>query len=1196
MASVTQTIPTLTGGLSQQPDELKIPGQVSVANNVLPDVTHGLLKRPGGQLVASISDNTTSALNSQTNGRWFSYYRDETESYIGQVSRSGDINMWRCSDGAAMTVNFTAGTIKHISIDVGGTGYSSAPTITISGGGGSNATATATVSGGAITAISITNAGTGYTSNPTVSISGGGGSNASLTAFTELQYYLSHTNDENIQTLTLNDYTFITNRTKTVAMSNTVETVRPPEAFVDLRTTAYARQYALNLYDTTNTTTETTATRISVDLIKSSNNYCHTDGSLRTRTERETDNTRCGTAAGDGRDAYAPNVGTRIFDIDDGVSLIDEALSGSHTYTIDVKAANGSSVNRGTNLYFRIRTVGQSVPFTTGSGNSQTTTYQARYTTTFDLLYGGAGWLQGDYFYVWMDDGYYKVTIEAISTTEVQGNLGLVRPNPTPFDTETTVTASAILGDIRNAILGTNYGGTNSSYQFRDDPTNDYQVKQIGNGIYVSRPTAQGTFNITSPTDDLLKVMSSEVKNVDDLPDQCKHGYVVKVANSEADEDDYYVKFFGNNNRDGDGVWEECAKPGRNIEFDKGTMPIQLVREANGTFTVSQATWENADVGDTLTNPNPSFVGKTVNQLVFFRNRLVFLSDENVIMSRPGEFFNFWSKTATTFTPQDVIDLSCSSEYPAIVYDGIQVNAGLLLFTKNQQFMLTTDSDILSPETAKLNAVASYNFNEKTNPVNLGTTVAFIDNANKYTRFFEMSNVLRQGEPDVVDQSKVISRLLDKDISLVSESRENSAVFFSKKDTDEIYCFRYFNSGDRRLLQAWCTWTLVGNIQYHCMLDDALFVITRSDNNKDQMLKYSLKLDDNGHSVTDTRDTTDTSDDYIYRVHLDHMSIIQNGVYNPTTLKTTISKPSGYESTKQLAVYDIDAGDQLGRYVSVNNTGASLVNVVGSNIEIDGNWSKAVETITITNAGSGYTVSPLISFSGGSGFTSATSTISAGKVTAINVSTSYNYSSNPTIVIGQVWQANSSYTLGTQVVNGGNLYTCTGSGTSAGSGGPTGTSTNEVNDNTVKWLYAGTAATATATIGNNTALLGYLYEMNVQIPTLYVTRAEGDKYRSDAKSSLIVHRIKFSFGPLGVYTINLKRVGKPDYTETKELALAGVVSASRLAIVNEVIETMPCYERNTNLTVNVKSEHPAPATLYSLAWEGDFTNRFYRRV
>jgi hypothetical protein len=47
MASVTQTIPTLWGGVSQQSDELKLPGQVNKALNVLPDVTQGLNKRPG---------------------------------------------------------------------------------------------------------------------------------------------------------------------------------------------------------------------------------------------------------------------------------------------------------------------------------------------------------------------------------------------------------------------------------------------------------------------------------------------------------------------------------------------------------------------------------------------------------------------------------------------------------------------------------------------------------------------------------------------------------------------------------------------------------------------------------------------------------------------------------------------------------------------------------------------------------------------------------------------------------------------------------------------------------------------------------------------------------------------------------------------------------------------------------------------
>ena len=62
MSSITQTIGSYTGGISQQPDELKIPGQVSDALNVLPDVTQGLLKRPGGKFVASLSDNGTAAL------------------------------------------------------------------------------------------------------------------------------------------------------------------------------------------------------------------------------------------------------------------------------------------------------------------------------------------------------------------------------------------------------------------------------------------------------------------------------------------------------------------------------------------------------------------------------------------------------------------------------------------------------------------------------------------------------------------------------------------------------------------------------------------------------------------------------------------------------------------------------------------------------------------------------------------------------------------------------------------------------------------------------------------------------------------------------------------------------------------------------------------------------------------------------
>jgi len=1049
MASVTQLVPTLTGGVSQQPDELKVPGQVNVANNVLPDVTHGLLKRPGGKLVASLSDGTN---NSTANGKWFHYYRDENEQYIGQVSRAGDINMWKCSDGSEMTVT------------------------------------------GATTAM--TN-------------------------------YLAHSNDEDIQTLTINDFTFLTNRTKTVAMANTIEPLRPPEIFIELKTIKYAAQYSLNLFDSTATTSISTATRISVDLVRSSNNYCTSNGHMDTHANRPNNSTRCDDDAGPGSDDLGPNVGTRIFEITSGATLVDnDAVGGTldasgdpssdtsysylaniygklfggtytqagttvtitsnghglstndevyfdflagagvdttkqvtvvdantFTFTADASATQSSAENVNyalnnvqgrSNLYFRITTTGQSTPVGSGSNVE----YRTRYNTTNDLLYGGEGWQQGDHFYVFMKDGYYKVTIDEVSTSQVQANLGLIRPNPTAFDTKTTVTAESILGSLRADILAT--GNFNS-------------VQQIGNGLYISRTSnvvngvEQNTFNASTPVSDLINVVAGEVLTVDDLPRQSKHGFVVKVANSANEEDDYYLKFFANNGLDGEGVWEECVRPGDKTNFDATTMPLQLVRTNATTFTLSQVAWEGAQVGNTDpdgTNPQASFVGKTINKMVFFRNRLVMLSDENVIMSRPGNFFNFWAKTAQTFSNVDPIDLSCSSTYPAIVFDAIQVNTGLVIFTKNQQFMLTTDSDVLNPNTAKINRLSSYNFNHKTNPVNLGTTIGFLDNANKYSRFFEMSQIRREGEPDVVEQSKVVSQLFEKDLKIISNSRENGLILFSEEDTPTLYGYRYFVSGNERILQAWFQWTLTGTVQYHCMLDDSLYVVVRNAE-KDQLLKYSIKLDDNGHFVTAGED---------YPIHLDHCTSVTTGggTYDSATNKTTFAKPTGFESSSNIAAYDTDSGTNLGRFADVT--------INGSNLEITGNWS------------------------------------------------------------------------------------------------------------------------------GETFLIGYQFEMQVELPKIFFTYRAGNATRRDTRSDLIVHRVKFNFGQVGFYKMEVNRIGKPLFTQEVESTPADAYNANNIGFVPDVTGVVPCYERNKNLIITVKSKHPSPATIVSYQWEGKYTNKNYTRV
>ena len=978
MPNITQTVPALTAGISQQPDEQKIPGQVRDLVNALPDVTQGLIKRPAGKFVASLSDGTN---NSTADGKWFHYYRDETEQYIGQIARNGAIKMWDCLTGSEKTV--------------------------INGIGNNN--------------------------------------------------YLTHTGDEDLQTLTLNDFTYINNRKITVEMDTLTEPLGDfgKELFIELKSISYSKQYSVNIFDDLTTQSISTATRINVELIKSSNNYCDSSGAMVSRSNRNSQSNRCDDSAGDGRDAFAPNVGTKIFSVTDGVDIEDVAISGTHTEAPNVM--NGSTDVSTTgrvpkNLYFRISTTGQSVPYTTGSGSDQETTYQARYTTTHDLLHGGEGWETGDFFYVWLKDAYYKVTIQSTSKSIVQSNLALVRPQPTPFDTETTITAESILGDIRKEITGSATSNTG----------NGFTITQIGTGLHVKRTT---NFNASTPVGELLNVVAGKVNDIGDLPTQCKHGMVVEVINSVAEEDNHFVKFFGNNDKDGEGTWEECAKPGRTIRLKRSTMPVLLIRTADGnfrlteidgsTYTINGVTfaapqWDDALVGDSVTNPEPSFIGTTINKLIFFRNRFGILADENIVMSRPGDFTNFFNKSAIKFVAADPIDISASSGYPAILYDGVQTNTGLVLFSSNQQFMLTTDSDVFSPITAKINTLSTYNFNFKTNPISLGTTIGFLDNAGKFSRFFEMTQVQREGEPVLIEQSAVVSKLFEKDLKLISNSRENSVIFFSEEGTNTLYGYRYFDQITERKLASWFKWTLTGTIQYHCMQDDNLYVVVRN-NNKDQLLKYSIKMDANTFALAENR------------VHLDHLMSVSGWSYNATTNKSTKAKPTGLESSNQLAAYDVDAGNNLGRY--------GLITINGSNLELDGDWS------------------------------------------------------------------------------------------------------------------------------GETFLIGYQYTMEVKLPTIYYLTQSGQSWRADTRANTVIHRVKFGFGPIGLYETTLTRTGRTDYTEVFELSSANQYSANTAAVLDDnFLRTIPIYDRNINAALTIKSTHPAPATIHNMTWEGVYTNNNYQRV
>lgn len=106
---------------------------------------------------------------------------------IDGITQAG-ANYWRAQPvavGEAFAQTATNSTdtpipleLKSVAVTKGGSDYSSVPTVSITGGGGTGATATAVVIQGVVTAINLTNAGSGYTSLPAVTLSGGGGTGA----------------------------------------------------------------------------------------------------------------------------------------------------------------------------------------------------------------------------------------------------------------------------------------------------------------------------------------------------------------------------------------------------------------------------------------------------------------------------------------------------------------------------------------------------------------------------------------------------------------------------------------------------------------------------------------------------------------------------------------------------------------------------------------------------------------------------------------------------------------------------------------------------------------------------------------------------------------------------------------------------------------------------------------------------------
>lgn len=355
-----------------------------------------------------------------------------------------------------------------------------------------------------------------------------------------------------------------------------------------------------------------------------------------------------------------------------------------------------------------------------------------------------------------------------------------------------------------------------------------------------------------------LKLVYQEVSSFADLPDHCRRNTRIRVRGSpETQLDDYYVNAdVPGTNAFGPCTWRETDGPGSIRDFDPATMPHILVRETDGTFTFKRATWGRFLVGDNDSNPVPSFVGRKIADVFFFKNRLGLISGENVSLSRAGNLFHFGRTTVTQLLETDPIDVQVSTTKVANLKHAINLSGRLILFSDNAQFEL--DGSPLSPQTAAVIGVSDFATDPNVRPISSGNTIffAFARDDFEGVREFYMTGFQDQSF-DAEDLTAHVPHYIPGEAFRFAHSDQEQMLFVLNRKagkSGEVNVYKYFyeergaQGGREKSQSSWSNWVFRARVVAAHVIDHLLYLVI-ADGTASKTYLLTMDLRSNVHTT-----------------------------------------------------------------------------------------------------------------------------------------------------------------------------------------------------------------------------------------------------------------------------------------------------------------------------------------------------------
>ena len=473
------------------------------------------------------------------------------------------------------------------------------------------------------------------------------------------------------------------------------------------------------------------------------------------------------------------------------------------------------------------------------------------------------------------------------------------------------------------------------------------------NPITISVSDARSNADITAIFD--------KVQAFTELPTIAPENYQVTIEGDPTNSfDDFHVSFAPKSGTFGEGTWSETVKPGDKYKINKDTMPHLLVALPDGTFffgpangstqsgTINGVAWEvkipswgERIAGDTTTAPDPSFIGNPINDIFIYKNRLGFLADENVILSRVRSLFDFFPETVTTVLDSDPIDVVASNNRVSILKYAIPYQDELILFSSQYQFRFNAAETILTPATAQITVLTQFEIDTNVRPQLAGGGIIFCQANGDFSQFREFS-VRGAGTAltaDAQDLTGYVSAYVPSSVFKITVNDTSNALFaLSHKTgfTNRIYVYKYFlrsgSGGVERAQSSWSHWTFAGAdeiLQVLC-IRETLFCLMRYGT---KVFLEKIPVQDRSPEppsgspyplLLDRRVSTTTDTPSAMRV--------ASGTYNATANTTTWTLPFTAAATTQA----------WSGFHTTFNGGVLLSTITsGTSITASGNWANA---------------------------------------------------------------------------------------------------------------------------------------------------------------------------------------------------------------------------------------------------------------